>query len=208
MSLEELEYHHQALCFLRSMKMYPVFERGADGNESDGALEFAENTYWMGSRLSLFRERGIELQESGWCLLDSFADDSAILMDWCSTVLKRPKRMLENSVYELLPHNMKTFSGEQALRDEDGRALWKPIVNLRDGEGDPDHRVKGVGRYSSTRALLMDEKEGKQQTVWASRRRAMLDAWGGGRWPLYWVYGSVGRKNICPGDWWSYLGDG
>jgi len=47
------------------MKTYPVFERGVDGDGSDIALEFAEKTYWRGSGLGFFRERGIELQERG-----------------------------------------------------------------------------------------------------------------------------------------------
>jgi len=51
-------------------------------------------------------------------------------MDWCSTVFKRPKGMLDKSVDQLLHHYMKTFPGEQALRNEDGRALWNSIVNM------------------------------------------------------------------------------
>jgi len=140
-------------------------------------------------------------------VLDGFADDRAIPMDWCNKVLKRPKGMLDKSVDELLHHYMKTFPGEQALQNEDERALRNPIVKVGDEEGDPGHHAKGIGQYSSTRALFMDETEGKQETVWASRRRPMLDTWAGQ------ITTSLGlrqrrKEKIFPGDGWSYPGDG
>jgi len=125
--------------------------------------------------------------------LDGFADDSDVPLSYCNETFKRAKGTLDKTVDELLEHYKKTFMGEQALRNEDGRALWNPIVNVGDEEGDPGHRAKGVGWYSSTRALLMDDTEGKQETVWASRRRAMLDAWAGQITNLL-VYGRVGGR--------------
>lgn len=86
---------------------------------------------------------------------------------------------LDNSEELLLKFYWNAFPGEESLRRKSNCRYWDLTVNRGEWDGDEEHRAQGVGRFASTRILLMVEMEEKACAVWSAVCHAILDAWVG-----------------------------
>ena len=113
------------------------------------------------------------LDGRGWVVLEGFADDKDLHK--CLGHDHISKARNECEVYRPLVEALwEAFPGEDALKDEENRSLWNPILNVGKEE-DVSDREKGVARYTTTRAGLVDGLESDVDTVWMVQSRALMD---------------------------------
>lgn len=69
-------------------------------------------------------------------------------------------------IVQLFDSVLWTFPGEKKLKDEQSRQFWNPMFNHAIKLRDWRERYMGIGRYVSSKALLMDHmkvvEDGKQ----------------------------------------------
>ena len=113
-------------------------------------------------------QRGV-LDSVGFCVLEGFTSDENI-----PARLGFPRCDPDGDVIgKLADYFASTFPGEDALRDEENRTLWSPIINTVTDEAD---RGKGVGRFITTLEGIAAHLEQDENLGWVVRKRAFLDA--------------------------------
>jgi len=168
-----------------------------ENSEKEEAEMFTVDSYEKGAGFAFFQGSEIEMDERGGCILEEFADYSELSSKRVKE-LGRPEVLTEHTVEDLMPHYVGTFPGEKALEKEDTQEHWSPILNVGEESGHSGHRVAVVGRFSSTRALLMEQTESNKGILWASERRVRLDAWAGQAVTLFGLTQSEGQKMYVP----------
>ena len=115
-----------------------------------------------------------ELDAQGFCILRNLGDYTNCDFPRVEG-FDKPGDHFDKPIEEVFKHYLGTYETERKSGSKSG--LWSTIVNKGESEGDKENREKGVGRFSSTRKLLVEVTEKKEETVWAAKKRALLDVW-------------------------------
>ena len=137
-----------------------------------------------------FAAKREELKHRGYAVLESFGDMSCIPPDVIMDSMKKSliqkgsekdagdeKLRYYVDTQQLFDFFMTTFPGEEALKLQENRELWNPIVNQGHENGDMDKQDKGIGRFMSQRKLMMEHLEKSSENVWVARSKCALDMW-------------------------------
>ena len=125
---------------------------------------------------SFFAPKKTELTLRGYITLAGIADVLGFPENVLSGHVEVPAGFPNMSCGQMFDRIHRMFPGEEALREEDDRKDWNPIVNSGDERKDENQRNMGVARYSTTNRFLMETLE-TGRNVEIAQRRAYLDVW-------------------------------
>ena len=172
---------------------YPVFGQVLPRRPKspNSALKYTkEEALWQAAvekdsvAAEYFQGQKVLLDEVGYCTFVGFVNDSG---------MPRPSRDTETTeslsaagssatagrngdVVEFLKDTVfAKFPGEDGLKEDANWNFWRPIINVDGGVRDAKDREKGIGRFITTRAGLVDEMEPRPAARSFVRKRALLD---------------------------------
>lgn len=111
-----------------------------------------------------------ELENKGFCILESFLDDGRVPESVIAPV-GEDKDMFK----KLRAFFSSTFPGEMAIRNPDNRKIWNWIVNDGRRVVDEKNGLKGIGRYITTNVAVTTDIEQSESDVCVAVSRAFLD---------------------------------
>lgn len=117
-----------------------------------------------------------ELEHRGFCTLENFSDYTAVLEKF-PELRNSAEKYLNDPLHRLFTFVEKEFPFKESETEMNENGLWNPIINHGVSAIDKIDRSKGMGRYITTRKFVMDYMESSHGRIWASKRRALLDAW-------------------------------
>lgn len=111
---------------------------------------------WEGPLVfAFFKERRMELSSTGYTILKAFADRLRV-DSTAQSIIATPLMFDEEpSLEALFDYRMSYFPGEEVLKNPEKRDLWSRILNSAVESIDEVARDREIGRYTSTRKILI-----------------------------------------------------